>query len=106
MVVAWPGHAPQPYMAPPPPQVIVIQVPTHAPVVPPAPATAPPHIRPEPVVDLRSPFAGDPRTPPLAVPVDQLPPEVSERLGSPWALLFPLDTSVRTSDTPSTDPRH
>ena len=41
------------------------------------------------------PFPDGDRDPaPLAVPTDQLPPEVSERLGSEWALLFPIEASV------------
>ena len=104
---ALPAHhaAPQPA-----PHVIVLQLPatcSHYAEV--ATAAAPPtSVGPDPVQPAGPTFAAPPtpavttmpfpdndRDPaPLAVPTDQLPPEVSERLGSEWALLFPIEASV------------
>ena len=79
-----------PHPAAPPVHVVVVQVPScHHQVATPAPPSTPAPRPAPPAMPL--PAAG---TPPLAVPVDQLPAEVSERLGSDWALLFPIEASV------------
>lgn len=99
------------------PQVIVVQVPpmaavqmaaaptfVPAPPVPPAPVVPPPYV---PVATTPpTPWPPLSSQPPLTVSAEQLPPDVSARLGSDWAVLVPVAATGRPHPARQPHPTH